>query len=382
MRKLFHLLLLVIFLTSIIYSQVKDHSQLDINCKTCHACEVPRKDDPCLIACPRFSIIKEYPSPEIGPDVIVINKLENKYTPVIFSHKLHAQMSEMTGGCLGCHHYNTLGPILSCNKCHSEDRKREDIRVPDLKGAYHQKCLSCHRQWSHRTECVSCHLEKTEGEILDLTEVTSELMMKSHPPVKEPTKIVYQTNYEKGKLVTFFHNDHALQFELECVSCHKNENCIRCHDVEKTNIGNNGLYDFPVKISLPEDERHNRCFSCHENDKCSFCHKNKEMNPFNHKVRTGWALTNYHQDLSCRKCHQSKTNYSNIDKECSNCHFDWNSENFDHKVTGLILDEDHIENDCEDCHIEKNFEINPACKNCHDDKNYPEYKPGKFIENK
>ncbi len=58
------------------------------------------------------------------------------------------------------------------------------------------------------------------------------------------------------------------------------------------------------------------------------------------------------------------------------------SENFDHKVTGLILDEDHIENDCEDCHIEKNFEINPACKNCHDDKNYPEYKPGKFIENK
>ncbi len=142
MRKLFHLLLLVIFLTSIIYSQVKDHSQLDINCKTCHACEVPRKDDPCLIACPRFSIIKEYPSPEIGPDVIVINKLENKYTPVIFSHKLHAQMSEMTGGCLGCHHYNTLGPILSCNKCHSEDRKREDIRVPDLKGAYHQKCLS------------------------------------------------------------------------------------------------------------------------------------------------------------------------------------------------------------------------------------------------
>ena len=32
--------------------------------------------------------------------------------------------------------------------------------------------------------------------------------------------------------------------------------------------------------------------------------------------------------------------------------------------------------------LEKNFEINPTCKNCHDDKNYPEYKPGKFIENK
>jgi hypothetical protein len=372
---------LVTFLTSIIYSQVKDHSQLDINCKTCHACEVPTKDDPCLFACPRFSMIREDLSPEIAPDVIIINEIEDKYTPVIFTHKLHAQMSEMTGGCLGCHHYNTLGPILSCNECHSEDRNREDVRVPDLKAAYHQRCLSCHRQWSRQTECISCHQKKSEAEGLDLNEVTSELMMKSHPHIKEPTKIVYQTNYEKGKLVTFYHNNHATQFELECVSCHKNENCIRCHDVEKTSNGKSGLYDSPVKVNLPDDERHNRCFNCHEKDKCSFCHKNKEMKPFNHNARTGWALTNYHQDLSCRKCHQNRTNYSDIEKGCNDCHFEWNSENFDHKVTGLILDEDHIGNDCEDCHIEKNFGINPTCTNCHDDKNYPEHKPGKIIEN-
>ncbi|RKY97686.1 MAG: hypothetical protein DRQ13_04405 [Ignavibacteriae bacterium] len=381
MKKLFNLLLLVTFLTSIIYSQVKDHPQLDINCKTCHACEVPTMDDPCLLACPRFSMIKEYPSPEVGPDVIVIDKLEERYTPVIFTHKLHAQMSEMTGGCLGCHHYNTLGPILSCYECHSEDRKREEVRVPDLKAAYHQQCLSCHRQWSRKTECISCHQEKGEGESLDLTEVTSELMMKSHPQVKVPTKIVYQTNYEKGKLVTFFHNDHAIQFQLECVSCHKNENCIRCHDAEKTIIGKTGHYDSPIKVNISEDDRHKRCFSCHEKDKCSSCHKTKEMKPFDHSVRTGWVLTNYHQDLSCRRCHQNRINYSDIDKECSSCHFDWNSENFDHKVTGLILDEDHIENDCEDCHIDRNFNINPTCDNCHDDKNYPGDEPGKLIDN-
>ncbi len=381
MRKLFHLLLLIMFLTSIIYSQINNHSRLDINCKTCHACEVPTKDDPCLIACPRFSMIKEYPSPEMGPDVIVIDKLEDEYTPVIFTHKLHAQMSEMTGGCLACHHYNTLGPILSCNECHSEERIREDVRVPDLKGAYHQKCLSCHRQWSHQTECISCHKKMSEGESLDLTKVTSELMMKSHPPVKEPTKIVYQTKCDKGSLVTFFHDDHSKRFELECVSCHKNENCIRCHDVEKISKKQNGLYDFPIKVNAPKGEKHNRCFSCHEKDKCSLCHKNKEMKPFNHKVRTGWELTKYHQDLSCRKCHQSRTNYSDIDKECNSCHFDWNSETFDHKVADLILDENHIENDCEDCHIGRNFNTKPMCNNCHDDKNYPKDLPGKPIEN-
>ena len=380
MRKLFHLLLVITFFTTIIYSQGKNHSQSNLTCKTCHACEVPTKDDPCLIACPRLSMIKEYPSPEVRPDVIVIDELEDRYTPVIFSHKLHAQMSEMKGGCLGCHHYNTLGPILSCNECHSEERKREDVRVPDLKAAYHQQCLDCHRQWSHQTECVSCHQEKSEGKSLDIPEVTSELLMKSHPVVEEPTKIVYDTQYEKGKIVTFFHNDHAKLFGLECVSCHKNENCISCHDLEKISNGENGNYDSPIKIQLTEDERHNRCFACHENNKCSYCHKNKEMKPFDHGLRTGWALQKSHQNISCIKCHGSKTNFTGIDNKCNNCHFDWNIETFDHQITGLILDEDHAENDCADCHIDRDFSVNPTCDDCHDDKNYPEEIPGKLID--
>jgi len=382
MRKLFHLLLVITFFTTIIYSQGKKHSQLNLTCKTCHTCEVPTKDDPCLMACPRLSMIKEYPSPKVGPDVIVISELEDRYTPVIFSHNLHAQMSEMTGGCLGCHHYNTLGPILSCEECHSKDRKREDVRVPDLKAAYHQQCLGCHRQWSRQTECVSCHQVKSKAESLDIKERTSELSMKSHPVVEEPTKIVYDTEYEEGNLVTFFHNDHVKLFDLECVSCHKNENCIRCHDLEKISNGKNGHYDSPIKIEVSEDELHKRCFDCHERDKCSHCHKNNEMKPFNHKIRTGWALIKYHQDVSCSKCHQNKTNYSNIDKECFNCHFDWNSETFDHKITELILDEDHIENDCEDCHIDKNFSTKPTCDNCNEGMSYPEDIPGKLKVNK
>lgn len=380
MRKLFHLLLVITFFTTIIYSQGKNHSQSNLTCKTCHACEVPTKDDPCLIACPRLSMIKEYPSPEVGPDVIVIDELEDRYTPVIFSHKLHAQMSEMTGGCLGCHHYNTLGPILSCNVCHSKERKREDVRTPDLKAAYHQQCLDCHRQWSHQTECVSCHQEKSKGKSLDITEITSELLMKSHPVVEKPTKIVYDTEYEKGKLVTFFHNDHTKLFGLECVSCHKNENCISCHDLEKISNGENGNYDSPIKIQLTEDERHNRCFGCHENNKCSFCHKNKEMKPFDHGLRTGWVLQQFHQNISCINCHGSKTNFTGIDNKCNNCHFDWNIETFDHQITGLILDEDHAENDCADCHIDRDFSVNPTCDDCHDDKNYPEEIPGKLID--
>lgn len=378
MKALANILLLISLLSPRLVSQSNNHNHLDFNCKTCHQCEVPTKDDPCLIACPRFSMTKEYPSPDSVTNVIVIDKLEEKYTPVIFTHKLHAQMSEMTGDCLGCHHYNTLGPILSCNDCHPQNRKREIVRLPDLKGAYHQKCLNCHRQWSRRTECTSCHQEKDK--IKSLTVVEPELKTKSHPPVKVPTKIIYQTAFDKGNLVTFYHNDHSKQFGLDCVSCHKNENCIRCHDIEKTGNIKNGFYDTPVKVTFPEEERHKRCFNCHREDKCTLCHNKVEKKPFDHQTRTGWELNRYHKDLSCRKCHQSGTDYSKVRKECNSCHFDWNSESFDHKITGLMLDEYHIENSCEDCHTNRNFSNNPVCNDCHDEKKFPEDKPGKLIK--
>ena len=28
-----------------------------------------------------------------------------------------------------------------------------DLRMPNLKGAYHRQCLNCHRDWAHENEC-------------------------------------------------------------------------------------------------------------------------------------------------------------------------------------------------------------------------------------
>lgn len=381
MKTISHLLFSLNVLVSVSVSQTDDHTKLDINCKTCHACEVPTKDDPCLFACPRFSMTKEYPSFEEITNVIVMDYLNGDYSPVVFPHKLHAQMSEMTGGCLGCHHYNTLGPILSCGSCHSTQRQRDDVRVPDLKAAYHQKCLGCHRQWSRQTECISCHQIKNTSGNVTLAEVESELKMKSHPPVKIPEKIIYQTDYKKGSVVTFYHNDHSALFNLDCVSCHKNENCIRCHDVEKTVDGKNGFYDKPIEVNLPEEEQHKRCSGCHKKDKCTNCHSDKEKKSFDHKLRSGWTLNRYHEDLSCLKCHRSKTDYSGLESNCNSCHFDWKTGTFNHKITGLILNDTHIEVECEDCHSGKDFSIKPGCDNCHDEKSYPIDLPGKMVKN-
>ncbi len=381
MRALVYSILIVLISLLVSSAQIKkDHSGQNITCETCHVCRVPTKDDPCLRACPRLLMIKQFPSPETGPDVVVMDDLTDRYMPGVFPHKLHAQMSEMTGGCIACHHYNTLGPILNCKECHSIKRKREDITKPDLKGAYHQQCLNCHRQWSHKTECVSCHEKKNGNTGLSVAQLISRFKNKSHPEVNKPDVIVYDTNYDKGKLVTFYHKEHSTLFGLKCIDCHNNENCIRCHDLQKKNKEQISGFDLPVKVQVSKEERHLKCFGCHANNKCSFCHSNEKMKPFDHKLRTGWALNRFHKKLSCIKCHGNKKSFTKLNSNCNNCHSGWTPETFNHKITGLVLDDNHSDIDCEECHLNRDFGNKPVCDNCHDDKNWPENKPGRMVE--
>ena len=382
MKKLFYVLAtIVFFLITAAHSQIKQniqHSKTNITCKTCHISEVPTKADPGLRACPRFKMIIKYPSPESSPNVVVLKKLENRFGPVVFPHRLHAQMSEISGGCKTCHHYNTLGPILSCKQCHSVKRKREDVSKPDLRGAYHQQCLSCHREWSHKTECVSCHKRKEKK--INLKQTIAKYKLKIHPKIKTPTKIVFKTQSNKGKYVTFYHDQHIKKFGFKCINCHKNQTCIRCHDLK--NITNKELmyYEHPVEVHFSKEQHHEECFSCHKENKCSFCHKDKVSAPFNHGLITGWPLNKFHKKLACQKCHGNKKQFTKLDKNCNKCHSSWNSKNFDHKITGLILNEDHKDNDCEDCHINRDFSKKPTCDNCHDNKSFPKDKPGKLVK--
>jgi len=384
--KLHHILLLLVFIFNfgffevLIAQEKTPHNLMVVDCKTCHSCEVPTVDDPCLNPCIRFSLIVESPPASQGPDIIVIEELADRYDPVVFSHNAHALMSEMSGGCSSCHHFNTTGPILKCNNCHSTERQRENINRPDLKGAYHQQCMNCHRQWSRQTECLSCHPETDQKLTSDELIKRAELLSPRHPEVKAPGKVVYKTETKEGNKVTFYHNEHTDIFGVDCVSCHKDENCIRCHDVNNANK-DISFYDSPVALRTTEAERHSKCFSCHENDKCSACHSNDELKPFNHKQSTGWALNKHHIYLSCQKCHKQQGLFKKMDSGCTSCHSDFTAEKFDHSVTGLKLDEVHLSFDCGDCHEDSDFSKPSACTSCHEDFSYPKNKPGKLISN-
>lgn len=369
MKKLF--LILTLILSSSVHCQIESyHSKLEkITCETCHGCKNPTKEDPCLLNCPREKMELQYMTADRSPKLIELKTLsekDNKYGKVEFSHRAHAEMSNLAGGCVMCHHFNAPGEVQNCSECHSPERKRENINLPDLKGAFHRLCIDCHKKWSGSTDCETCHKENTKGKPAGM-----EMTERIHPKVAIPEKKEYKTGLDDMPVVDFYHFDHINLYGFECKDCHSDESCVKCHaakSVQKT-------------LTLKsEDDPHGKCSKCHDTDEnCENCHSANGKEPFNHKTKTGFDLSKFHSKLSCSKCHKTPGKFSGMNSSCTGCHSDWNSETFDHKKTGLELNEIHSELECENCHLERNFKKKPVCTECHDEISYPGSLPGKRV---
>jgi len=360
-------ILLLVFFSNILgqIENLDSHTQMNLDCKKCHICDTPTKANPCLIVCPRNKIEIVRHSPSEGPENIIINEIKTEhdlYGPSHFTHRLHSEMSLMAGGCSICHHFNPPGKIVKCSSCHELKRERTDLTKPDLKAAYHRQCMGCHKSWEVETNCENCHKLNSNK----TKEVTLSQIEKSHPKITIPLKLVYETKSEKGNFVTFYHNEHNIKFGNECRDCHDQESCATCHT--------------EFKLESIMDDVHDRCSNCHDTENsCNKCHNKKITEPFNHKNKTGFSLNNYHSKLSCISCHKSKNNFSGLKKDCTHCHTDKDGY-FDHGITKILLDENHIDSDCEDCHTNNNYKLQPVCNGCHDeDINYPASIPGSRI---
>ncbi|MEW6652237.1 MAG: cytochrome c3 family protein [Bacteroidota bacterium] len=371
-------LILLLVIPFFVFAQNKlsrQHQTQALNCKTCHSCDIPTKENPCIKPCPRERLITIEQTPEDAPAVLTIDKLKKQsdiYAPVVFTHRLHSEMADMGGGCRMCHHYNPPGNVVACSDCHEEERKRIDISKPDLKGAYHQQCINCHRQWSRKVECESCHAQNDFTKKPAKTAEKETAEKRVHSKITPPDQVKYDTPKTKGKIVTFNHTDHVNTFSIGCEKCHSNESCNKCHAKYK-----------PASLTNRSvNEKHASCTNCHNvKANCSYCHKNTVAAPFNHKTRTGFDLDKNHTELACSRCHIEKGKFTGLKSDCSACHGTWTKDNFKHASVGLQLDEAHADFECSDCHQEKNYS-NTTCKNCHEDKTYPKDKPGKMIKKK
>ena len=341
-----------------------------INCAECHTCEVPTVKEPCLKSCPRTEMVHQTAPHEVteAPDTMLLDEIANIYGPVTFNHKLHASMAEMGGhDCATCHHYSPPGHIPPCSDCHTPEVSTSDLRKPNLKGAYHRQCLACHREWSHDTKCVVCHLPNETSTFMKAADDPTDIIGISHPKITPPVTEVYYTPYKEAPVVTFQHQEHIDLFGFRCVDCHKEENCSYCHDLNKE-----------VKLKKTQEQVHAICNDCHADDRCSKCHDTKERPGFTHEA-TGWSLHPYHKSLDCRSCHPTGKQIASLDNHCGSCHAGWNQDNFKHANVGLALDELHRELDCEDCHADRQFTAKPTCDNCHDDeRTWKEFPPGEF----
>ena len=345
-----------------------------LDCKACHTAKTPTKADPALRACPRL-LIKGYHSVDEAPATMTLGAAGGMYGAVRFSHRAHAKMAETGQGCAGCHHYDQAGPIQECGACHSATRARADLSKPDVKAAIHRQCLACHREWDGPNKCGSCHEQQGGSAAAGVTP------SQAHPLTpKAPVRVVYQTTAAEGKTVTFFHNDHVERFGLECSSCHQQESCSTCHRVK---AGGPDTATTLMRASPPgrtTAEAHARCSTCHVNQACATCHAGggSRSAGFDHRASTGWALNRFHTPLTCARCHTVPGQFTRLSTDCNSCHKNWQA-GFDHKKTGLALDETHASLECVSCHEDKAFSAPPVCTGCHEDKSYPADKPGKKI---
>lgn len=328
----------------------------ELECANCHACDLPTKEDPCMVNCPRhMGHFHSEQRPDDGPEIVIIDQLQDIYEPVPFAHELHATMSDMVGGCENCHHYSEPGgAIPPCSECHDEKKGPVNLNKPSLKGAYHRQCLNCHLDWSHQNGCSFCHAEHVEG--MPVAEVdTTDIIGIKHPMIEATASYFYETGYDKGPVVTFHHTDHVDQFGLNCVDCHRGDSCSSCHDTSDART---------AEIHLTGSCE--SCTECHDDRGCRFCHDHERKPEFEHGRSTGWELGQRHQEVHCDDCHGEPKVFHTPKTTCASCHEAWLDGDFDHDRTGVVFNEDHEDLDCTDCHVDGLGEP-ISCEDCHDE---------------
>jgi hypothetical protein len=128
-----------------------------------------------------------------GSDIIELDSIAEYYKTVTFDHDMH---KDIAADCADCHHHTTgTNPTdpncarchregddvtaMACQDCHSAKRFSASylaeiesnpglyhVGKPGLKGAYHQKCIGCHKELEVYTGCQDCHLRNDKGDQL------------------------------------------------------------------------------------------------------------------------------------------------------------------------------------------------------------------------
>jgi len=306
----------------------------------------------------------------------------------------------LSAQCLGCHtdyHQKTMS--VDCATCHSFDAFKPATKFDHSKSKFPLK-------GKHQAvDCVKCH------EISTLN----------------------GNKFQKFKGIQFnncvnCHKDvHDNKFGPKCVECHSEDSFkaikgIGSFDHSKTNFKLEGKHvnlacKLCHKVSLTAPLKYARCMDCHSDthngqftkkavtSDCKDCHnqngyQNSSFTLERHNNGT-FKLEGAHTAIPCTTCHKKEKDWVFVDlaKDCAGCHknihqgiisdkylaggcdkchitSNWNTVNFDHKITTFELNGKHKEKSCRDCHFIKGTDnqivqqfskLSGECKTCHAD---------------
>ena len=333
--------------------------------------------------------------------------------------------------CESCHEDKHEGRLdKTCATCHNETSFHVFADFPEK--TYLHKETGYELIGSHSlAKCVSCHQQKANDD-RELYAIKIDSKTKNftypHPIASECTSCHKDIHKEifKNKagltLCTDCHNQtkwlpssysiekHNSTARFVLTGSHIATPCFACHST------GNEKHDFP-KFRM---ENNKACESCHQVDNphkdefvnevgvtvCATCHntENWKKAAYDHD-KTGFPLLGKHLGITCESCHvQDKTQKTKVFKlassECSSCHekdsphqkqFDesvigtscnlchdnesFKIASFDHSKTRFILDGQHINAACSDCHkVEKTsagveftrfVPVSSKCVSCH-----------------
>jgi hypothetical protein len=303
--------------------------------------------------------------------------------------------------CTACHkdvHENKLGQ--DCKKCHSEesfhvikgiksfDHDKTDFKLLGMHKSV--ECKECHKTSLtaplKHDRCTDCHTDYHKKEFAKNGISPDCNTCHTNNGFKPSTFTVEKHNLLKFKLegahlATACFACHKKEKDwtfrnmgTKCVDCHKNEHkgfidpkyypnedCAVCHNV--TDWKNVKFDHSKTKFKLE---------GAHAKETCAACHYRKDENGKAIQVFGGLSQ-------ACTSCHKdSHVNQfaENGVTDCSKCHGvdDWHKSKFDHNTSRFILDGEHKNVNCEECHktvmdtkgkyIQYKFN-NIECSNCH-----------------
>lgn len=282
-----------------------------------------------------------------GPDVIMLDQVPGCYGAVRFDHRLHVGMSAIGSSCGSCHHTEAIQP---CRSCHDATTTAVATDRPGLRGAYHQQCLGCHRDWTHENACGFCHTDANS--IAGAPGRPRTAFKLQEPRASAQQTYVYHTTHPSMPVVTFHHADHTAVFGLNCADCHGGNSCGQCHG---------------PATARPVVKRQEACFTCHAGDRCTTCHHLTEKPRFNHADCANWRLRPGHDTLACADCHDPARKFARPSSDtCRACHARQSGGEFNHDSTGVVLFGDHARFSCLDCHTGGDDTTIARCTSCHE----------------